>query len=129
VLIVDTFLAPSAIHGIGLFANEAISKGTKIWTLNTCVDHILTEEQVSTLPPVVQKRIKHHTYVNSHGLIVLSGDGAQYMNHSEQANVLDVGYACFALRNIEAGEELTCNYYATEPAAGKKLKSSSDETK
>lgn len=122
-LIVDTYLAPSKIHGLGLFAAQYIGKGAKIWTLNTCVDRILTEEQLNMLPPVVQKRIMHHTYVNAHGLIVLSGDGSQYMNHSDYPNVVDHGYECYALKDIRAGEELTCNYYATEPNADKKLSS------
>jgi SET domain-containing protein len=120
-LIVETYLAPSPIHGLGLFAAGPIGKDTKIWTLNTCVDHVLTEEQVEALPLVVQKRIKHHTYVNSHGLIILSGDGTQYMNHSDSPNIIDYGYGCFALRDIQADEELTCNYYATEPSAARKL--------
>jgi len=92
-----------------------------MWELNTNANIILTEPQLEQLHPVARAKIKHHSYINKDGLIILSFDGAQYINHSDDPNLMDQDYNCYALRDIEAGEEITANYYASEPKAEQKL--------
>ena len=120
-LIVETYVAPSQIHGLGLFASKFIASGTKIWELNNAVNVILTEADLAELPPIARTRIQQLFYVDKNGLITLSFDGSQYINHSSDPNMDDQGDSCFALRDIAEHEEITCNYYATEADAHKKL--------
>lgn len=43
-------------------------------------------------------------------MLVLCGDNARFMNHSFEPNCDDRTGVTFALRDILAGEELTCDY-------------------
>ena len=100
-LLESVLVADSPIHGRGCFARRRIRKGEWIGAYEgepTMVDD---------------------TYV----LWVDEGDGAtedwrgvdgvnelRYMNHSSRANTEFIGVDLFALRGIEAGEELTFHY-------------------
>jgi uncharacterized protein len=114
-LLVKTFLAPSKIHGIGLFAAEHIRKGTVIWRMNPTIDLELTEEQVASLAESAREQIEKYTYLDLvRGKMVLCGDDARFFNHDDAPNCLDYpdrdGGKTIAARDIDAGEELTCDY-------------------
>jgi len=99
-LIVKTRIAPSAIQGIGLFAMEFIPKGTVIWEFTPGFDAYVKAEDVHRLPlPAKFQMLKycHRDQVTGH--YVLCADDARYFNHSE-----------VAARDIQPGEELTCDY-------------------
>ena len=49
-LVVKTKIKNSPIHGIGLFAEEFIPKGTLVWKLNKKFDLIYTKKQFNSLP-------------------------------------------------------------------------------
>ena len=121
-LIVETFVAPSRIHGLGLFASKPIKSGTKMWVFDKDVNIILPAEKLASLHPIALDKVKRHSYVNKDGFVILSFDGSQYINHSEDPNMVDYDYECFALRDIKAGEEITVNYYFSEPKASQKLR-------
>jgi uncharacterized protein len=114
-LLVKTFLAASKIHGIGLFAAERIRKGTVIWRMNPVIDVELTDDQVATLAEGAREQIRKYTYLDLvRGKLVLCGDDARFFNHEDAPNCLDYpdaeGGKTVASRDIEAGEELTCDY-------------------
>ena len=115
-LLVKTRLAASDIHGIGLFAAEFIKAGTVVWESNPAVDIRLTEEQISHLAGPCREQMRKYSYREKHtGLYVLCGDDARFFNHSARPNCLDVctaeaGDVTLAAREIEEGEELTCDY-------------------
>lgn len=115
-LLVKTRLAPSHIHGIGLFAAEFIRKGTVVWESNPELDIRLTEEQISRLPEPCREQTRKYSYREKQtGLYVLCGDDARFFNHSARPNCLDVftaedGDLTLAARDIEEGEEMTCDY-------------------
>lgn len=115
-LLVKTNLNVSRIHGIGLFADEFIREGTIIWRFNPLIDLRFSEEQLNQLPPGSYEQIKKYSYREKHSrLYVLCGDDARFFNHSENPNCIDVFYneeedLTFADRDINFGEELTCNY-------------------
>lgn len=115
-LLVKTRLAASGIHGIGLFAAEFIGEGTVVWQSHAGVDIRMTEEQISGLPVPCREQIQKYSYREKHtGLYVLCGDDARFFNHSVQPNCVDVyagegGDLTLAARDIEDGEELTCDY-------------------
>lgn len=126
-ILVRTRVAPSAIHGLGLFAVGAIPRGTAIWRFELKFDREFSPEQFAALPPEAQAHLRLFAYVDAAtGLRVLSGDHACFMNHATSPNT---GAAVnslppittVALRDIAAGEELTCDYGAFDAEAGWKL--------
>lgn len=60
-LIIDTFVAPSKISGLGIFANEDIKEGDVLWILHSTFDIALTGEQLEKLPNFAQ--IYARTYI------------------------------------------------------------------
>ena len=118
-LLIKTYLDKSSIHGIGVFTDEFIKKGTVVWEFNPLVDVILTEKQLNELPEVTRKFIEDHGFpypfgANNH---CLSLDHAQYMNHSDTPNIDGAGDKNVALQDIPKGTELTDNYYLYEHRA------------
>src|SRR5215213_8734064 len=115
-LLIKTKLDISPIHGIGLFADEFIAKGTVIWKFSHVIDLILKKEQIEELAETAREQIQKYSYRDIHsGLYILCGDDARFFNHSENPNCLDTCRAgkediTLARRDIPAGEELTCNY-------------------
>jgi SET domain-containing protein len=114
-LLVKTFLAPSRIHGIGLFAAEDIPQGTVIWRRDPGIDVELTEQQLEALAPPSREQIMKYTYLDIvRRTYVLCGDDARFFNHEDAPNCVDYpdadGGATVAARDIRAGEELTSDY-------------------
>lgn len=100
-LLESVLVAESPIHGRGCFARRRIRKGEWIGAYEG------------------EPTMEDDTYV----LWVDEGDGEtedwrgvdgvnelRYMNHSSRANTEFIGVDLFALRGIEAGEELTFHY-------------------
>jgi SET domain-containing protein len=121
-LLVPTRLAPSPIHGFGVFAHAPIAKGTPVWRFTSGLDMAFSPDIVPALLPHVQEFFAHYGYLDRNvKRIVLCFDDARFVNHSETPNVgtdyaqdaygLDV-----ALRDIAAGEELTMDYEEFEEA-------------
>ena len=116
-LMVKTRLGQSAIAGIGLFADQDIPKGTETWRFMRHFDRLLTEADIDGLPEPARSNILDHTYLDAaSGLFVLCADNARFMNHADEPNTAGVhepgaieGYD-IALRDIRAGEEMTCDY-------------------
>jgi len=115
-LLVKTRLAASEIHGIGLFAAEFIREGTVVWESHPAFDIRLTAAQISGLSDPCREQVQKYSYREKHsGLYVLCGDDARFFNHSARPNCIDVysgedGDLTLATRDIEEGEELTCDY-------------------
>jgi len=108
-LLVKTYLGKSKIHGLGVFADEFIRKGTKIWRFVEDFDRCYTPKQFARLPKAAREFIRYHGY-HVDGEILLTIDNDRHMNHSENANTyLHNGYA-IARHNIRKGEEITNDY-------------------
>jgi uncharacterized protein len=116
VLLVKTSVRQSPIHGLGLFAEENISAGTTLWQFEPLLDRLIPESDLTGLPgPVVDFIDIYSEYFPELGVLVLSGDNDRYTNHSDNPNtevVLPNGPQAHvrATRDIEAGEEITCDY-------------------
>lgn len=115
-ILVRTRVAPSAIHGLGVFAVDALPRGTPIWRFEPGFDRKFSAAQFSALPAEARAHLRWFAYVDKETAEwVLSGDHACFMNHAPEPNT---GAPCgatppvttVALRDIAAGEELTCNY-------------------
>jgi SET domain-containing protein len=114
-LLVNTTLGPSAIHGIGLFAAEPIPAGTVIWRFHPAVDRFVDEHDLDDLSPAAREQVMKYTYVDvALRRRILCGDDARFFNHSDDPNCLDFpderGGTTVARRDIAAGEELTSDY-------------------
>lgn len=111
-LIVPTYLEKSDIQGFGVFAKEFIAKGSKVWAFHPVFDIRISPEEFVKLPLSCQQEIEVHMYEPE-----LGGDFyyettmGKYMNHSREPSVdFSVIYEGWATRDIQPGEELTCDY-------------------
>ena len=100
------YVAPSAIHGRGLFARQPISKGT----------HIGTYEG-----PQAKRNGKYVLWIHEDDGSVLEGRRGmnllRYLNHAVTPNAEFDGYDLYAIKRIRSGEEITFNYSPSEELA------------
>lgn len=128
--IVRTSLRPSPIQGLGCFAEEPIKKGQVVWQFDPRFDIRIPLNELATFPAALQEHFRIYTYVEKIGsqeVMVYCADMSKHMNHSDVPNLFDTPDNIYevAIRDIEVGEELTCNYYAFDLHAAEKLDSSS----
>ena len=115
-LLVRTSVRQSAIHGLGVFAEEDIPDGAILWRFEPVVDRLIPEAELERLPDHLVDFIEVYSeYFPELGLLVLSGDNDRFTNHSDDPNtevVLPNGPEAHvrARRAISAGEEITCDY-------------------
>ena len=96
--------------GYGVFATQPIPKGTFIWVLDF-FDRILTPAEVGALQPGLRTIVDRYSYQATDGNFVFCWDFGRYMNHSCEPAGRGVGDAFeVAIRDIEPGEQLTCEY-------------------
>ena len=111
-IIVPTYLSPSSIHGLGVFAREPIRKGDTVWKFNPRFDLTFSEADFEALPPSVRAEIEVHLYQpEPGGQLYYESTMGKYMNHARDPNVDfgDIGVGR-ATRDIAIDEELTCDY-------------------
>jgi len=117
-MLVKTYVAASGIEGVGVYAAEPIKKGETVWRFDEKFDRTLTKQDLESLPEGVRAFLEKYSYPHhaQPGVIVLESDNGRFMNHSTEPNTdfsqMDWGYA---LRDIKAGEELTCDYVEFDP--------------
>ena len=110
--LIKTSVDRSAIHGNGVFASEPVAAGDTIWRFHPPFDQVFSEEQTKALPPAAKDFIDAYAYrsVQLGGKLVLSGDNAKFLNHSDDPNTEERPFASVARRAIAVGEEITCDY-------------------
>jgi hypothetical protein len=120
-LLVKTRLGKSKIHGLGCFAEEFIPAGTVIGRWDERFDRSFTEEEYGALPPEARAFIDRCGYKDG-GLYCLNADNTRFFNHADNPNTIQTATEDVARQDIEAGEEITCNYYMFDSLAVKKLR-------
>jgi len=126
-MLIPSRVGPSAIHGLGLFAVSPVREGTPVWRFQTGFDQVFTEEEFAALPPLARGYLRHFAFrAAREDSWVLSGDDSRFMNHDAQPNTgtppdAPAPVTTVALRDIAAGEELTCDYFAFDADAAWKL--------
>lgn len=112
-LLIETSIGPSKIHGIGLFATQDVRKGKMIWKYEPKLDISYSHEEFNAFPKHIQDFLYHFSYYEERtDKYVLCGDNARFFNRSEAANCVgDEGNNTVAARDISAGEELTEIYF------------------
>ena len=120
-LLVKTKIRESKIHGIGLFADEFITKGTVVWRFTPGFDQRFTREQIASFPDLLQ--IYVYTYCwrsKKNGLYCFSADNGKHFNHSKNSNVLSKYHddeeevVTVAVKDIGVGEEMVDDYSSFE---------------
>ena len=110
-LLVNARVGISKIHGFGLIAQEFIPKGTVTWKLVPGFDCLFSEEELKSFPPSVQAQVHHYGHYDSErNRYVLCSDDARFTNHSDEPTELSCGDYSVAARDIQPGEEITCDY-------------------
>jgi len=113
VLLVRTYVAPSALEGVGVFAAEPIAAGTVIWRLDPDWDRVAPRERYLAAPPVLREFLDRYAYPSPDrpGFLVYEVDNGRFMNHSPDPNT-DFSHPDrgTARRDIAPGEEITCDY-------------------
>ena len=115
-MLITARVAPSPIHGNGLFAVSDIPRGSAIWRFEPGFDHDFSPGQWAALPEPARGHTRHFCFVRKGDLhVILSGDHACFINHDESPNTGALPEApppvtTVALRDIAAGEEITCDY-------------------
>jgi len=116
-LLVKTRVAPSPIHGLGLFAEEFILAGSVVWKFTEGFDQTFTREQIEKLPEPAHFFLAKYAYLSTKtGRYLLDTDNGRYFNHSKIPNTSTKTVAgekediICADKDIESGEEITVNY-------------------
>jgi len=112
-------LDKSALHGVGLFADEDIAKGQVIYTPSPALDVNITQEQFDSLDEKEKTEIRWWGFFDEptqkwH----VDFDVSHFINHSSNGTVSqDPSHSdayLVATRDIKAGEELTQDYLEFE---------------
>ena len=114
-LLIPTYLAKSKIHGTGVYTATPVAKGTPIWVFDPSVDQSYTDSEfnrmVLAMPALQGNQLRSWAY-KENGNWILCGDNAKFFNHNEINPTANekTGVMSVANRDLQAGEELTCNY-------------------
>jgi hypothetical protein len=119
-LLIETRIGPSPVHGIGLFAAHTVARGTPVWRFTPPFDLELPPSSLDALTAAQRDRMLHYGYLDPRlGTFILCCDDARFVNHSATPNLEadftdDPHGVDRAARDIAAGEELTADYRAVE---------------
>lgn len=110
--VIKTRVGPSSIHGTGVFACENVAIGDPVWRFHPPFDQVLSERDIAKLPSVAREYLEMYAYPSSDlsGQLVLSGDHARFLNHSDDPNTEARPFLSVARRSIASGDEITCDY-------------------
>ena len=116
---IPTYIAKSDIEGMGVFTAVPVKKGEIIWKFNPDVDQRFTSKEFRNLLGTLSKenadKLKSWVYYENN-VWILCGDNAKFCNHSEdnpsssEQEVDGEMTYCVARRDLDPGDEITCNY-------------------
>jgi SET domain-containing protein len=114
-MLVPTYLAPSPIEGLGVFTRVPIRQGDPVWRFDRNFDQVIAVAAIAAAPEHIREFMDRYSYPllsDPQNFVVLDGDEGRFMNHADAPNCAfpDDGETGWALRDIAAGEELTCHY-------------------
>lgn len=147
-MIINTEVKPSSIHGTGLFTAEALLEGQIIWVMHKKFDCTFSKQEWDLLPPPAKHYLHMYMYWSTRlNQYVGCLDNSRHMNHTEAPNTKAVYFDELAelsptlrasarmseeqwtlvdvqegfvitTRPIANGEELLCNYNFDFPDLG-----------
>lgn len=109
---IETEVREAAGKGLGLFTVHLVKKGDVVWEYDEHFCKTFTQEQVDKMGPVQRSFLQTYAYVvpGNEGLWELDLDNGRFMNHSDDPNTDYNDQKGWATRDIQAGEEITCDY-------------------
>ena len=118
-----TYVKPSEIHGLGLFAKKFIPKGMIWWharpqdVLVITMDQFLTldtSHKTSLMKDYIHTLLTYSYYERELDALIFCLDDSRFVNHSFNANSGasedENGFCAVAQRDIPPGEEITEDY-------------------
>jgi hypothetical protein len=72
-LIVRTYIAPSKIHGMGVFTAEPIEEGARVWVFDPTVDQEITADELAALPDTAREIALSRSFVRENGRLSSRG--------------------------------------------------------
>jgi SET domain-containing protein len=107
---VKTYIAPSKIHGVGVFALRDIAKGQTLGLDDLFRVYTLPYSSFKKLFPEVRKLLlgRWPQVVNGSHFMYPTDRSQAYMNHSDTPNYC--GFKDAALKDIKKDEEVTEDY-------------------
>lgn len=112
-LIIETILKEFPNKGIGLCSVHAMSEGTFVYEANSFFDVLVSKQEVDSMQKVPRDFIEEHcSFSKKRNGYWVCVDNARFLNHSDTPNLkwLSGIHKYITVRDISAGEELTCNY-------------------
>jgi hypothetical protein len=115
-LIVETYLSESKGKGVGIFTKNLIPKDTVWWIRDLHFDKLITPEEFNLHTALAKQFIKDYGFLEATGNWHLCIDNARFSNHSDKPNTLNNWnekgelISCIALKDIDADEEILCDY-------------------
>ena len=113
-MMVETELRASSIHGIGTFLLHDVGKGDLIWRFDSRIDRVFADSELAAMPDNLRAFLSvYSTYHEQSGLWVLCGDNGRHFNHSDEPNTISLGVAFgddVAAADMPTGTELTTDY-------------------
>ena len=108
-MLIDTYLDKSKIHGVGVFSNQNVKKGERIKEVRPEFEIEFNSENLPKMPLSLAKFIDTHSHERGRGsnTLVIGIDNEKYLNHIEDRSVYDDG---IALKDIKIGDEITIDY-------------------
>lgn len=108
-------LAPSRLHGVGVFAVRAIPRSTYVFAPDDDALVSVRQQDIRQLPRAIRRLYEDFCIRRGRTLLCPvsfnSLRPAWYVNHSDSPNLAaDDEYRFYSLRQIRAGEELTIDY-------------------
>lgn len=124
-VLVKTKLGKSGIHGIGLFADQFIPAGTPTFRYTPWFDITYSEEDLSRMSDEARRQILWYAYIDKPtNKYILLADDYRFINHSKDAKKINIESSPnedVALRDIQPGEELLCDYNKFDDTYFKRL--------
>jgi len=118
-----TYVKPSEIHGLGLFAKKFIPKSTMLWHARPQDVLIITKDQFLTLDTsyksssikdYIHYLLTYSYYDRELDAIIFCLDNSRFINHSFNANSGisedESSFIAVAQNDIQPGEEITEDY-------------------
>lgn len=120
-LLIKTKIGPSKIHGIGLFADQNIDKGSLIFRESEFTI-TFTKDQYNSFPDIQKHFLDVYGYFEDN-VWKCSLENERFINHSDDPNTISIGTELLASMQISAGEELTADYnsFCEEWKSGKRF--------
>jgi hypothetical protein len=113
-MMVQTELRASPIHGIGAFLLHEVKAGELIWRFDSRIDRVFADAELAALPEALREFLSvYSTFHEQSGLWVLCGDNGRHFNHSDEPNTVSMGVGFgddIAAVDLPAETELTTDY-------------------